>query len=84
MGWSRYLKWFLGLEGRQLSNVDVITESRTLMFLNKNLTGFDQVLLLSTLCKQVRDEAQAQSKSLASSSAVAVSEVVAALQATRI
>ena len=29
----------------------------------KNLTGFDQVLLLSTLCKQVLDEAQAQSKS---------------------
>ena len=34
----------------------------------KNLTGFDQVLLLSTLCKQVRDEVQAQSKSLTSSS----------------
>ena len=42
------------------------------------LTGFDQVLLLSTLCKQVRDEAQPQSKSLTSSSAVAVSMVVAA------
>ena len=42
------------------------------------LTGFDQVLLLSTLCEQVRDEAQAQSKSLTSSSAVAVSMVVAA------
>ena len=42
--------------------------------------GFDQGLLLntSTLCKQVRDEAQAQSKSLTSSSAVAVSMVVAA------
>ena len=40
--------------------------------------GFDQVLLLNTLCKQVRDEAQAQSKSLTSSSAVAVSMVVAA------
>ena len=34
----------------------------------KNLTGFDQVLLLSALCKQVRDEVQAQSKSLTSSS----------------
>ena len=34
----------------------------------KNLTGFDQVLLLSALCKQVRDEAQAQPKSLTSSS----------------
>ena len=32
----------------------------------KNLTGFDQVLLLSALCKQVLDEAQAQSKSLTS------------------
>ena len=42
------------------------------------LTGFDQVLLLSALCKQVRDEAQAQAKSLTSSSAVAVSMVVAA------
>ena len=41
--------------------------------------GFDQGLLLNTLCKQVRDEAQAQSKSLTSSSAVAVSMVVAAL-----
>ena len=48
------------------------------------LMGIDQVLLPNTLWKQVRDEAQAQSKSLASSSAVAVSEVVAALQATRI
>ena len=48
------------------------------MFLRKNLTGFDQVLLLSSLCKQVRDEAQAQSKSLTPSSAVAVSTVVAA------
>ena len=46
--------------------------------------GIDQVLLPNTLWKQVRDEAQAQSKSLASSSAVAVSEVVAALQATQI
>ena len=36
-------------------------------------------LLLNTLCKQVRDEAQAQSQSLTSSSAVAVSMVVAAL-----
>jgi len=44
----------------------------------KALTGFGQVLLLSTLCKQVRDEAQAQSKSLASSSALAVSEVATA------
>ena len=44
----------------------------------KNLTGFDQVLLLNTLCKQVRDEAQAQSQSLTSSSAVAASMVVAA------
>ena len=35
-------------------------------------------LLLNTLCKQVRDEAQAQSQSLTSSSAVAVSMVVAA------
>ena len=35
-------------------------------------------LLLNTLCKQVRDEAQAQSLSLTSSSAVAVSMVVAA------
>ena len=34
----------------------------------KKLTGFDQVLLLSTLCKRVRDEVQAQSKSLTSSS----------------
>ena len=34
----------------------------------KNLTGFDQVLLLSALCKQVRDEVEAQSKSLTSSS----------------
>ena len=40
--------------------------------------GIDQVLLLNTLCKQVRDEAQAQSQSLTSSSAVAVSMVVAA------
>ena len=32
----------------------------------KNLTGFDQVLLLSSLCKQVRDEVQAQSQSLTS------------------
>ena len=32
----------------------------------KNLTGFDQVLLLSALCKQVRDEVQAQSQSLTS------------------
>ena len=48
------------------------------MFLRRNLTGFNQVLLLNTLCKQVRDEAQAQSKSLTSSSAVAVSMVVAA------
>ena len=39
--------------------------------------GIDQVLLPNTLWKQVRDEAQAQSKSLASSSAVAVSMVVA-------
>ena len=37
------------------------------MFPRLNLTGFDQVLLLSTLCKRVRDEAQAQSKSLTSS-----------------
>ena len=36
------------------------------------------MLLLNTLCKQVRDEAQAQSQSLTSSSAVAVSMVVAA------
>ena len=42
--------------------------SRTLMVLRKNLTGFDQVLLLSALCKQVHDEVQAQSKSLTSSS----------------
>ena len=34
----------------------------------KHLTGFDQVLLLSALCKQVRDEVQAQSKSLTSPS----------------
>ena len=34
----------------------------------KNLTGFDQVLLLSALCKQVRDEVQARSESLTSSS----------------
>ena len=34
----------------------------------KNLTGFDQVLLLSTLWKPLRDEVQAQSKSLTSSS----------------
>ena len=37
------------------------------------LMGIDQVPLLDTLCKQVRDEAQAQSQSLTSSSAVAVS-----------
>ena len=37
----------------------------------KNLTGFDQVLLLSALCKQVRDEVEAQSKSLTSSSSSA-------------
>ena len=40
--------------------------------------GIDQVLLLKALCKQVRDEAQAQSQSLTSSSAVAVSMVLAA------
>ena len=34
--------------------------------LRRNLTGFDQVLLLSTLCKQVRDEVQARSKFLTS------------------
>ena len=28
----------------------------------KNLTGFYQVLLLSTLCKQVRDEVQARER----------------------
>ena len=50
----------------------------------QQLMGIDQMLLPITLWKQVRDEAQAQLKSLASSSAVAVSEVVAALQATRI
>ena len=34
----------------------------------KNLTEFDQVLLLSARRKQVRDEVQAQSKFLTSSS----------------
>ena len=40
--------------------------------------GIDQVLLPNTPWEQVRDEAQAQSKSLTSSSAVAASMVVAA------
>ena len=37
-------------------------------FPKKNLMGINQVLLLSALCKKVRDEVQAQSKSLTSSS----------------
>ena len=32
-----------------------------------DVPGFDQVLLLSALCKRVRDEVQAQSQSLTSS-----------------